>query len=162
MTRARRHRPRHQPRMSPDEMLARLPRAFQPRLRRDQLLDLGLVHNENLDAIASGQAEPSMLWDFLGGVLLWHRAATLLGVGVDEMAPQIEVATRLVERYSRTGRVAFDGPDYQLAKIGVALMDALASVVDRPTAIAAAEWSGAECDRIAAAVVDAQQQRAAA
>jgi hypothetical protein len=141
------------------ELLARMPRAFRPRLDTLQRRDLALCHNVNLDAIATGQAEASMLWDFLGGVLLWHRAATLLGVGVDEMAPQLEVATRLVERYSHTGRVAFDGPDYQLAKIGVALMDELASLVDRPTATAAAEWSQVECDTIAAAVADAQQQR---
>jgi hypothetical protein len=145
-----------------NDLLARMPRAFRPRLDALQRRDLALCHNVNLDAIATGQAEASMLWDFLGGVLLWHRAATLMGVGAAEMAPQLGVATRLVERYSRTGRVAFDGPDYQLAKIGVKLMDELASLVDRPTAIAAAEWSGAECDRIAAAVADAQQQRAAA
>lgn len=144
------------------ELLARMPRAFRKRLDELQQRDLALYHNVNLDAIATGQAEASMLWDFLGGVLLWHRAAELLGVGVAEMAPQLEVATRLVERYSRTGRVAFDGPDYQLAKIGVRLMDELARLVDQPTAVAAADWSQAECDRMAAMVTEFQQQRTAA
>lgn len=151
---------RHRPTKA--QLLARLPRAFRPKLDTLQQRDLALYHNVNLDAIATGQAEASMLWDFLGGVLLWHRAAELMGVGVVEMAPQIEVATRLVERYSRTGRVAFDGPDYQLAKIGVVLMDELAGLVDRPTAIAAADWSQAECDRMAAMVTEFQQQRTAA
>jgi hypothetical protein len=148
MTRARRHRPRHQPRMSPDEMLARLPRAFQPRLRRDQLLDLGLAHNENLDAIATGQAEPSLIYDYIGGVLTWWKVAQLLQAGVPEMAQQLELATRLAERLARCGRVLFDGPDLQLAREGVAVMDQLAEIVDRPTAVMAAEWSEREVTRI--------------
>ena len=142
------------------ELLARLPRAFRPKLDALQRRDLALCHNVNLAAIATGQAEASMLWDFLGGVLLWQRAAEMMGVGVAEMAPQLEVATRLVERFSRTGRVAFDGPDYQLAKIGVLVMDTLASQVDRPTANAAADWSQAECDRMAAMVTEHQRQAA--
>jgi len=148
MTRARRHRPRHQPRMSPDEMLARLPRAFQPRLRRDQLLDLGLVHNENLDAITTGQAEPSLIYDYIGGVLTWWRVANMLQAGVPEMAQQLELATRLAERLARCGRVLFDGPDLQLAREGVAVMDQLAEIVDRSTAVLAAEWSEQEVTRI--------------
>ena len=64
------------------ELLARLPRAFRPKLDTLQQRDLALYHNVNLDAIATGQAEASMLWDFLGGVLLWHRAAELMGMGV--------------------------------------------------------------------------------
>lgn len=140
------------------ELLARLPRAFRPKLDALQRRDLALCHNVNLDAIATGQAEASMLWDFLGGVLLWQRAAEMMGVGMAEMAPQLEVATRLVERYSLTGRVAFDGPDYQLAKIGVVVMDTLASQVDRPTANAAADWSLAECELMAAMVAEHQQQ----
>lgn len=144
------------------DLLARLPRAFRPKLDALQQRDLALCHNVNLDAIASGQAETSMLWDFLGGVLLWQRAAEMMGIGIAEMAPQLEVATRLVERFSRTGRVAFDGPDYQLAKIGVLVMDELARQVDRATANKAADWSQTECDRMAAMVVEYQQQRAAA
>jgi len=144
------------------ELLARLPRAFRPKLDTLQRRDLALCHNVNLDAIAKGQAEASMLWDFLGGVLTWHRAAALLGVGEVEMAAQLAVATRLVERFSRTGRVAFDGTDYQMAKMGVRVMDELAALVDRPTAIAAADWSEAECNKMAAMVVEFQQQQRAA
>lgn len=147
--------PRHP--ASRESLLARMPRAFRPKLDALQRRDLALCHNVNLDAIATGSAQAPMLWDFIGGVLVWYRAAELLGIGLDEMTLQLEVATRMVERYSRTGRVAFDGPDYQLAKIGVMLMDELAGLVDRATAIAAADWSQAECDRMAAAVTAYQR-----
>jgi hypothetical protein len=148
MTRARRHRPRHQPRMSPDEMLARLPRAFQPRLRRDQLLDLSLVHHENLDAIATGQAAPPIIFDYVGGVLTWWKVAQMLQVGVPEMAQQMALAMRLADRLAQHGRVLFDGPDLQLAREGVAVMDQLAELVDRPTAVLAADWSEMEVIRL--------------
>lgn len=57
------------------------------------------------------------------------------------MLRQLELGTRLAERYRATGRVGLTGPDYQLAKDGAHVMDELAAVVDRHTAIIAADWS---------------------
>ncbi len=131
------------------DLLARMPRVFRPRLDALQLRDLAMCHLVNLDAIATGAAEPSILWDWVGSVLVWHRAAELMGLGVAEMAPQLGVATRLVERFARTGQVRFDGPDYQLAKIGLQVMDEIARQVDQPTAIAATEWGDIEVNRLA-------------
>lgn len=117
------------------------PRGLRPRLTREQLLDLGLVHLENLDAIARGEAGEPMLWHYAGAVFTWSRVAILLDRGAAEMVAQLGLAARLVERYGRTGRVLFTGGDYQLAKDGVDIMDQLAAIVDRPTAVAAANWS---------------------
>lgn len=133
-----------------EELLARLPRAFRPRLDAGQQRELAMCHLVNLDAIATGLAEPGILWDWVGCVLVWWRTAQLLGIGELEMAAQLEVATRLVERFGRTGLVRFDGPDYQLARIGVQVMDELALVVDRPTAVAATWWSEIEVNKMAA------------
>lgn len=117
------------------------PRGLRPRLTRDQLLDLGIVHAVNLDAIAKGEADETMLWEWIGGVLTWSKVAELLATGEPEMRAQLELTERLIQRFGRTGRVAFDGPDYQLAKTGLDVMDRLAEIVDRPTAIIAAAWS---------------------
>jgi len=152
MTRTQPRSPRR-PRWQPQP-----PRGLRPRLTHEQLLDLGLAHVVNLDAIARGEADESMLWQWAGGVLTWSRVAIMLDRGAAEMVEQVSLAARLVERYGRTGRVLFTGTDYQVAKDGVALMDELARHVDRPTAIAAANWSErkvaemvAECGRGAAA-----------
>ena len=147
------------------QLLARMPVGLRPKvpgLRPDQLRDLSLCHNENLDAITSGQAQPSMLWDYAGGVFTWWKVSRLLQVGMPEMDLQLEVATRLVERYGRSGRVLFDGPDLQLARDGVVVMDLLAQEVDIATATAAANWSEREINRMAAAVDLLQQQEARA
>lgn len=152
-------KPRRQP--TKRDLLARMPRAFRPKLHRQSLLELALCHNVNLDAIDRGDGDASMLWDFLGCVLTWHQVAVQLGTGVAEMVVQLEVATRLVERYSSSGRVAFDADDYQLARCGVIVMDELARLVDLPTAVAAVDWSEAECDRLAALTTEFQQRAAA-
>ncbi len=126
------------------------PRGLRPKLDAGQLRDLSLAHVVNLDAIARGEATEEILWQVMGGVLTWSKVSEMLAVGVPEMCTQVELTTRLVERYSRTGRIAFSGPDYVLAKHGLEVMDQLAELVDRPTAIVAAEWSERQVNQMAA------------
>lgn len=127
------------------------PRGLRPKLQADQVRDLAMAHLVNLDAIARGQADVDVLWQWAGGVYTWYRVAQLLGEGEPEMMLQLELSTRVLERRLARGRVIFTGPEYQLAKEGVDVMDALASQVDRATAIAAAEWSEARLSELAAA-----------
>ncbi len=117
------------------------PRGLRPHLAPDQVRDLGLAHVVNLDAIARGEADEAILWQWVGGILTWSRVAELLEVGGSEMREQLELADRVIERYGRTGRVGFSGQDYTAARDGLRVMDRLAEIVDRPTAVAAAEWS---------------------
>jgi hypothetical protein len=135
-----------------------VPPWLRPKLSADQVQDLAIVHWHNLDALAKGQGDEQLLWQVVGGVLTWSRVADLLAArnadytpAVDEMRAQLELATRLVERYGATGRVIFSGLDYQLAKRGAEVMDQLAQVVDRPTAVAAAEWSEAKVNALSSA-----------
>lgn len=65
---------RHKPPPQRPDLLARLPRALRPRLDPQQLRDLALCHLVNLDAVATGTAEPAILWDWVGSALTWHRA----------------------------------------------------------------------------------------
>jgi hypothetical protein len=127
------------------------PRGLRPGLADDQVRDLSLVHHVNLDALARGQADESLLWEFVGGVLTWSRVADLLDAGVDEMRAQLELATRLVERYGATGRIVFRGIELQAARRGVVVMDMLAEQVDRPTAVAAADWSERKVNEMSSA-----------
>lgn len=130
------------------------PRALLPKLTRDQVQDLCLAHMTNLDLVANGKADEALLWDMVGAVLLWSKVAEQLQAGVDEMLEQLNLATAVVQRYGRTGRVGFSGTEYQLAKRGVEVMDQLAEMVDKPTAVAAAEWGNlrvqAMADEVAA------------
>lgn len=142
MTKRRRYVP------SKTELIARMHRGLRPRLTPDQLLDLSLRYISNLDLISNGQGTEELLWHVVAGALLWSKVAEMLvsmraiePEAIDETTIQVELTTRMVQRYGQTGRVGFSGPDYQLAKKGFDQMEELATKVDRPTAIVAAEWA---------------------
>lgn len=134
------------------------PRGLRPKLDPGQVRDLALAHMVNLDTIAHGNADTETLWQWVGGCLTFSRMAELLKLGEDEMTEKLALVATVVERYGRTGRALFTGPEYQLAKAGVGYMDDLAAIVDRPTAIAAAAWGEARCNQMAD---EAQPRRAA-
>lgn len=132
---------RHVP--SKAALVARLPRWLRPKLDPSQTLDLALVHTTNFDLIRTGQADEEVLFQWLGGTLTFSAIATMLGLGEPEMAQQRDLALAVLARHTRTGRAVFTGPELQLARDGIDVMDALARMVDRPTACRAADWSEA-------------------
>lgn len=156
------------------------PLGLRPRLDGGQMLDLALAHMTNLDLVSKGQAGPEVLWQMLGGVFTWHRVAELLPAhtqvivaapgGTDDeyaevpavaaMRAQLELVTGVAERFGRTRRVGFSGREYQLAKVGVDVMDQLAAVVDRATAVAAADWSEARVNALEAAYAQMRAETA--
>lgn len=119
------------------------------KLSHAQVRDLGLAHVINLDAIAKGTATVDTLWQWVGGVMTWSRAAELVGAGVPEMHEQLQIAEHVVARYKRTGRVGFAGLEYQAAKDGVAVMDQLAEMTPRVKAIEAANYSEKRLNELA-------------
>jgi hypothetical protein len=134
--------------ISKTELIARLSPGLRPKLVRDQLTDLALVHHSNFDLIAKGKGTHQLLLDYAASVLTWSYVANALvkrelitADAVDLMTEQVLMVERMVARYGRTARIAFDGPDMQLGKDGLDVMDELARLVDRPTAVAAADWS---------------------
>lgn len=138
------------------------PPGLRPKLDRLQVRDLSMAHHINLDAIAHGTADEALLWQVFGGTLTWWKAAQLSGKGVPEMNEQLALVESLLERYGRTGRIVYTGPELQLARDGVAVMDQLAELVDRAVAIAAADWSEARVNDLAKQFKDQPIPRKAA
>lgn len=120
------------------------PKGMRPKLDASTLTTIAIVHLENLDDITKGRGTVDTLWDVAESVLTWSNVAQALQVGVPEMKLQLELANRLLERYSRTGRVVFTGVEYQMAKLGIEVMDALANTVDRAIAEEAARLCDAQ------------------
>jgi len=143
---ARRLRPEH------------LPRWLRPKLHRDQQRDLAMAHIVNLDALASGKADETILWQWVGGALTWSGIAVALASSnealyseaVIAMTDQMAVCTAVIQRYGATGWVALQGDEYGRARDACEWMDALAEVVDRATAIAAADASEKAIEKMAA------------
>lgn len=127
-------------------------------MSKDQIRDLGLAHVTNVDVIVKGQADEGILWDLVHCVHTWTVVASEIGLGVPEMATQLDLVTRLIQRYGATGAIQFDGNDYEIAKTGICVMDALAEQVDQYTAelanqaaLKAVNDLSAHCRRIKAA-----------
>lgn len=131
------------------------PRELLPKLPADQVTELGLGHSTNLDLIARGAADAQVMWDLVACVLMWSKAAEALQAGVDEMLEQLQLTDALVRRYALTGLVVFEGDEFELARRGVEVMDQLAELVDKPTAIACAEWGLMKMQAAAAAAAAA-------
>ena len=135
------------------------PPGLRPKLDKAQILDLGLVHAVNLDLIARGDGTEEILWQFLGGSLTWFYVARALQPREPErftealaiLTRQLLIARSLADRFERTGRVGFSGPEYQEAKEAREYMDALAEVVDRHVAVKAANDSERDLNTIAEA-----------
>jgi hypothetical protein len=123
------------------------PRGMRPKLDRSTLTTIAIVHMQNLDEITTGRATEQTLWDMVESVLTWSNVAAAMQVGVEEMKVQLEMVNRVIDRYGRTQRVGFTGVEYGIAKLGVQVMDELASAADKVTATEAARLSN---DQLAA------------
>lgn len=124
------------------------PRGLRPKLDAGQVRDTSLIHTMTLDDIARGTAGPAQLREAVACALTWSRVAESLGAGEAEMKTHMEVIASVTERFKAKGVARFTGEEYQAAKRGVMVMDELAEMVDRPTAVAAALWSEKQIARV--------------
>jgi hypothetical protein len=115
------------------------PRMTRKRCRRKYIpAMLTAAQVRDLD-IARGLGTEALLMQWAGAVATWGHVARMRGEGVPEMAEQADVVASMRERFARTGRVGFSGLEYQTARRGVAVMNALAEVTDLATAKRAAD-----------------------
>lgn len=126
-------------------------RTFRNRLQANLLVELSTCLNVNLDAIAHGQADVNLMWDYVSTTLTFSHIAEALGEGEPEMAAQLELGLSLIQGWVRTGRVLFTGPEYQLAKQGVMQMELLTERCSLPIAVAAALRSEEQLQALKAA-----------
>jgi hypothetical protein len=150
-------RPNTHHRPTKADLIHRLPRGLRPGLTLDQREDLGMCHNVHLDALHAGTADEETLWQWVGSMLTWSKLAQLIRRGEPEMAAILELATRVIDRYGRTGRIHLEGHEYEIARDGVIVMDMLAIHADRANAIQAAEWSEEQVNRMSAACTQRMQ-----
>lgn len=111
------------------------------RLHPAQVLTLHVLHELLLDDLLQDRATEATLWELVAMAFTWSRTAELLGEGEPEIAPQLELATRLVERFGATGQVRLMGAEADVARRGTVVMDLLAQRTDPATATAASHWS---------------------
>lgn len=99
---------------------------------KDAMTDLSLMPHACIMAIADGSAVEENIYTLanalnMGGLLAERKNLALLPIAV---AGQ-EAVIRVIERFSRTGKIGFSGDDYQAIKAGVTLNDQLQQLCTR-------------------------------
>ena len=121
----------------------RPPPGLRPRLTRERLCELGLIHIGLVDTLISGTADLNVLWEWMAGVLTWSRVAQVCQLGEAEINVVASLAVAMAERYEQTGRIVLSEDEKEVLREGSVVMDLLAQSVDLETAEAVADWSRA-------------------
>ena len=126
-----------------------LPKFWRPKLTEAQKLNAGLVHHDLVHRLVTGTATKADLWDWIETGFTYSRMMELLaedGLQFTEEATQAMERLRLsyepiCERMRRTGRVGLSGPELNVAREAVAVMDELLELDRHGIADQAARWS---------------------
>jgi hypothetical protein len=142
----------HLPCYSKPKPISCIPHWARPKLRRDQVLDLHIVHRTNLDVIQRGDGDETVLWDLVHAVLTYCGIARLRKRGIGQIEPQLTLCTELINRYRETGLVQFTPEQYEMAKHGADVMDTFAEFTDAHTADQAARTALITTDKWSAQI----------
>jgi hypothetical protein len=117
------------------------PKGLRIMLKPETRRALAIAHHTHVDLVARGQATIDTVWEMAAAALGWLRMAQALEMGEPEMHADIDVLMALLQRWERTGRVGYSGPELQQARAGLEVVDELARLIDWPTACAAINWA---------------------
>jgi hypothetical protein len=117
------------------------PKGLRPKLKISTRIKLVEDHKAAVEKFRLGQAMHDDLLAYSGCLLTWKKIAELKMVGESEMDVLLLDAEQITQRYGRTGKVGFSGPEYQRAIDGVQIMDELADESDWPSMCQAVDYS---------------------
>lgn len=147
----------------------KVPPWLRPKLSTAQVAGLGMATIQNLDALRSGTASIEILLDWTGGSLTWSRIAECMaqrnpaayGEAALAIADQLKVCTTVINRFKESQLITVTQAEYLIAREAAKWVDALSELVDRTTAVEAANWSDAIIERWMSAAPSASKTEAA-
>jgi len=131
---------------------ASFPKFWQPKLDEDMKRDAQIIHWDLVTRFTDGTATTQDLWDWMETGFTYTQMMRMLAAdgmeftqeAQEALAAQLETYEKVIERYRRTKRVAFNGPEYLIAKAAANVMDALIELDRHGIAERAARWSMAQ------------------
>ena len=126
-----------------------LPKFWRPALTESVKLDAKLTHWDLVTRISTGTATTDDLWDWIETGLTYSQMMRLLAEDGSEftdeamaaIAGQLDIYESVIDRYRRTGRVGFSGPELLTARAAACVMDGLIDMDRHGIAERAARWS---------------------
>ena len=133
-----------------------LPKFWRPSVTASQQLDCKPIHWDLIARFTDGSATPEDLWDWMETGYTYSQIMRLLaesgveftGEAMAAIGDQMDIYAPIVERWKRTGRVGFSGPELCVAKAAAHVMDALIELDRFGIAEQAAIWSAEQMARI--------------
>lgn len=133
-----------------------LPKFWQPKLTKDQVLVCTIAHRDLIDRFTSGKAVASDLWDWVSTGLTYAEMMRLLEADGEQftqeakaaIAEHLETFTGVIERFRATGRVGFNSEQLLAARAAAEVMDQLIEMDRFGFAVRAAEYSQAAVNSI--------------
>lgn len=126
-----------------------MPKFWLPKLDESQQFECKLTHWNLFDLIRLGQADSATLWDWMETGFTYSQFMRLMvadGVEFTEeatknIAEQLSIYGDVIDRYRRTQRIGFDGPQINIARAACYVMDELIDMDRHGIAVKAARWS---------------------
>lgn len=137
-----------------------LPKFWRPVLPASVKLDAKLTHWDLVTRISTAAATVEDLWDWIETGFTYSQMMQLLADDGSEFTPealaaiaeQIASYEGVIDRYLRTGRVGFSGPELLAARAAACVMDGLIDMDRHGIAERAAHWSITVMRRIRAQI----------
>lgn len=135
-----------------------MPKFWQPKLDTTQRLDAKIIHWDLIARFVSGTANDGDLWDWIETGFTYSQIMRLqLEAGTEftaeaiaAISEQIDIYASVCERFRKTGRAGFSGPELCVAKAAAHVMDGLLDIDRDGIAVRAARWSIEQMNRIRA------------
>lgn len=126
-----------------------LPKFWRPAMPETAKLDAKLTHWDLVTRISTGTACTDDLWDWIETGFTYSQMMRLLvedgteftPEAMDAIASQIVIYESVIDRYRRTGRIGFSGPELLTARAAACVMDGLIDMDRHGIAERAARWS---------------------
>lgn len=131
--------------------LAALPKFWQPKITPGQQLTCQVIHWDLIEQITHGTATRTELWDWMETGFTYSQLMRMLAQDGTEFTPeaiaavqeQIDSYDAIAQRFQRTGRVGFTGPELLTARAAAEVFSDLIKLDRNGYAKQAAIWSTA-------------------
>jgi hypothetical protein len=145
-----------------------LPKFWAPKLVPSQCLDAKIIHWDLIDRFTSGTADKGDLWDWIETGYTYCKLIELHQADGTEFTPeaiqavsdQVNIFDSVIQRYKRTGRVAFNGEEMCIARAAAHVFDSLIDIDRHGIAVKAGQWAVQVMDRIRAMECEAMGRAA--
>jgi len=135
-----------------------MPKFWAPKLVPSQCLDAKIIHWDLIDRFTSGTADKGDLWDWIETgytyckLIELHQAdgTEFTSEAIEAVSNQVDIFDSVIQRYKRTGRVAFNGEEMCIARAAAHVFDSLIDIDRHGIAVKAGKWAVQVMDRIRA------------